>query len=165
MKLSELLHNHKIKFRQKIIQAIAKKNSHTYEVVETQYKDFIEQYMEDKYSPVVQLIERINKAQRPVLLNIRRDRSREDKCNICEANQPNVDQVAEKYRDSIEIIEASEDKPDGGALYHIIYQEEVEDKKLPLTALINKGEIIKFWAGKTVDTSVYERFIKKMLSA
>ncbi len=164
MKLTELLSMHRAKFRQKIVEAIAKKYSLTHEQVEAQYKDFIEQYMDDKYTHAIKLIERINRAKNPVLLNIRRDRSREDKCRICEANQPNVDQIAEKYGDRIEIIEASEDNPDGAALYHIIYQEEAKEKKLPLTALINQGEVMKFWAGKTVDTKVYERFIKKLLT-
>lgn len=164
MKLNDLLSSHKLKFREKLIEVLAKKNALNPEQVEAEYNDFIEQYIEDKYEQVEILIDRINKTERPVLLNIRRDKDVEDKCKICEANQPNVDEIAEKYGDSIEVIEASETKPDGGGLYHIIYHEDADEKKVPLTAVINRGEILKFWAGKTVDAVVYERFIKKIPS-
>jgi len=41
---------------------------------------------------------------------------------------------------------------------------EAEEKKLPLTAVINNGELLKFWAGKTVDANVYEIYINKCLA-
>ncbi|KCZ72956.1 hypothetical protein ANME2D_00014 [Candidatus Methanoperedens nitroreducens] len=162
MNLDALLSNHKENFRQRVITALAEKNSLTAGEAMTEYKDFIEQYVDDKYQPVQQLADRINGSTRPVLLNIRRDRMREDRCKLCEGNQPNIDQIHEKYGDRIEIIEVTEDRPDGGALYHIIFNEESKEKKLPLTAIINRGEILKFWAGKTVDAAVYERYIKKI---
>ncbi len=162
MNLNELISNHKNIFRQKVIEAIAKKNALAAEEVMIEYKDFIEQYTDDKYRSVQQLIDRINDSTRPVLLNIRRDRMREDKCKLCEGNQPNIDEIAKKYGDRVEIVEISEDRPEGLALYHIIFHEETEEKKLPLTAVINRGEIIKFWAGKTVDVSVYNKYIKNL---
>ncbi len=71
--------------------------------MEEEHKEFIEQYIADKYEPVEQLIEKINVMERPVILNIRRSRSREDKCKLCEANQPNIDElkriIREQYRD------------------------------------------------------------------
>jgi hypothetical protein len=164
MDIKFLLQNHKEKFRTKLIAALSTKNSLTPEEVISDHKDFIEQYLLDKYENVEGLIYRIIEAERPVLLSIRRDKSREDKCKLCEANQPNIDEIAKKYGDSIEIIELLEDKPEGGALYHIIFHEDAKEKKLPLTAVISRGEILKFWAGKTVEPAVYERFIKKVLS-
>ncbi len=164
MTLAELLEVHKEKFRKKLIGAIADKNSLTQDEAAKEYKDFIVQYIADKYEPVEQLIDRINKIERPVLLNIRRSRTREDKCKLCEANQPNIDELAKKYGDRIEVIEVTEDKPDGGALYHIIFHEESKEKKLPLTAVINGGEILKFWAGKSVEPTVYEIYIRKIIS-
>ncbi len=159
--LTHLLSDHKEKFRQKLIEAFAKKNSLTPEQVVAEHEDFIEQYVADKYENVEQLINRINQARHPVLLNIRRDRMREDKCKLCEGNQPNIDEITRKYGDRIEVLELFEDKPEGGALYHIIFHEEAGEKKVPLTAVINRGEILKFWAGKTVEPAVYERYLKK----
>lgn len=159
--LTDILYNHKEKFRQKLIEALASKNSLKQEEVKVEYKDFIEQYITDKYENVEELIRRITAAETPVLLSIRRDRAREDKCKLCEGNQPNIDEISKKYGDRIELIEIYEDKPEGGALYNIIFHEDAPDKKLPLTAIISKGEILKFWAGKTVEAAVYERYIKK----
>ncbi len=164
MKLIHLLSNHKKVFRQKFIAALAKANTLTPEQAVSEYRDSIEQYIADKYGPADKLIDTINKTGRPVLLNIRRERTRDDKCKLCEGNQPNVDEIGRKYWDVIEIIEVAEDRPEGAALYNIIFQEEETEKKLPLTALIKKGDVLKFWAGKIVEPSVYENYIKKMLS-
>ncbi|VVB93317.1 Uncharacterised protein [uncultured archaeon] len=164
MKLTQLRSNHKEKFRQKFIAALAKANKITIEQAVIEYKDSIEQYIADKYEPVEKLIDRINAAQHPVLLNIRRDRTRDDKCKLCEGNQDNVDEIARKYWDRIEVIEVAEDKPEGGALYNIIFHEEEKEKKLPLTAIIHRGEVIRFWAGKSVEPVAYEIYIKKVLS-
>jgi hypothetical protein len=159
LKLAQLLSNHRETFRHKFIEALAKNNALTAEQIMAEYKDLIEQYIDEKYEPIQCLIDRINEIKIPVLLNIRRDRMREDKCRICEANEPNIHAIEKKYGGSIEIFEVIEDRPEG-ALYHIIFHEEAEEKKLPLTAVIYKGELLKFWAGKTVDASVYERYVK-----
>ncbi len=163
MNLMHLLQSHKEKFRQKLIELLAAKNSLTQEQVIAEHKDFIEQYITDKYENVDELIKRIINIERPVFLSIRRDRNREDKCKLCEGNQPNVDEIVKNYGDKIEFIEIPEEKPEGGALYQIIYYEEAQEKKLPLTAVINRGEILKFWAGKTVEPAVYEMILKKAL--
>lgn len=160
MKLAELLSNSKETFRQKFIEALAKKTSLTPEQAAAEHKDYIGQYVDKKYKHVERLVERISEIKLPVFLNIRRERMREDKCKICEANEPNVHEIEEKYGKNIEIFEVIEDRPEG-ALYQIIFHEEAEEKKLPLTAIINRGEVLKFWAGKTVDASVYERYINK----
>ncbi len=159
--LTQLLENHKEKFRQKLIEALGAKNSLTQEQVKVEHKDFIEQYITDKYENVDGLISRITGEEHPLLLSIRRDRAREDKCKLCEGNQPNIDEISKKYEDRIELIEIYEDKPEGGALYNIIFHEDAPEKKLPLTAVISRGEILKFWAGKTVESAVYERYIRK----
>lgn len=164
MDINLLLQNHKEKFRTKLIEALATKNSLSSAQVISDHKDFIEQYIHDKYENVDGLIFKISEAERPILLSIRRDRLREDKCKLCESNQPNIDEIMKKYGDSIEVIELFEDKPEGGALYHIIFHEEAPEKKLPLTGIISKGEILRFWAGKTVESAVYERYLKKVLS-
>jgi hypothetical protein len=163
MNLTELLSAHKESFKQKFIEALAKKNSMTVEDVRVDLKDFIEQYVDEKYNSISQVVQRINEIKIPVFLNIRRDRMREDKCKICESNEPNVKAIEEKYGNRIEIFEVIEDRPEG-ALYQIVFHEESEEKKLPLTGIINKGDLIKFWAGKTVDAAVYERFINKYLT-
>ncbi len=162
MNLTQLLSNHKEAFRQKFTEALAKKKSLTPEKAAAEYKDFIGQYVGERYEAVEKLVTRINEIGIPVFLNIRRDRMREDKCKICESNEPNVHALEEKYGGRIEIFEVIEDRQEG-ALYQVIFHEEAEEKKLPLTAIINRGEILKFWAGKAVDASVYEMYINKCL--
>jgi hypothetical protein len=163
LNLTQLLSNHKAVFRQKFIETLAKKKALTTEQAAAEYKDFIEQYVNEKNRPVQQLVDRINENKIPVFLNIRRDRMREDTCKLCEANEPNIHEIEKKYGNKIEISEVIEDRPEG-ALYQIIFHEDAEEKKLPLTAVINKGELLKFWAGKTVDASVYEMYIHKALA-
>ncbi|MCE8422464.1 MAG: hypothetical protein J5U16_00855 [Candidatus Methanoperedens sp.] len=162
MNLKELLLDHKQKFREKLIEAVAKKNTLTKEQVIDEHSDFIKEYISEKYRSVDEVIDRMINSEKPILLNIRRDRSREDKCKLCEGNQANVDEITGKYGENIEVIEVSEDKPEGGALYNIIFHEEAKEKKLPLTAVINKGKILKFWAGKSVEPSVYEIYLKRI---
>jgi hypothetical protein len=162
LNLTELLSNHREAFRQKFIEALARKNSLTQEETVIEFKDFIEQYVDEKYKHANRLVNRINEIEKPVFLNIRRDRMREDRCKICEANEPNVHAIEKKYGGRIELFEVVEDRQEG-ALYQIIFHEEAEEKKMPLTAVINKGNILKFWAGKTVEAAVYEIYINKSL--
>lgn len=162
MNLNDLLVTHKICFRQKFLEVLARKNSRTEEEAETEFKDFIDQYVDEKYMHIQKVIDRIIEIETPVFLNIRRDRMREDKCKICEGNEPNILAIEKKYGNNLEIFEVIEDRPEG-ALYQIIFHEEAEEKKLPLTAVIYKGDIKKFWAGKTVDGAVYEQYIKKCI--
>jgi len=162
MKLVDILKAHQKVFRQKFIESLAKKNSCTPEQAESEFKDFIEQYVDEKYMHVRKVIDRINEIEKPVFLNIRRDRMREDKCKICESNEPNIKAVEDEYGDRIEIFEIIEDMPEG-ALYQIIFHEEADEKKLPLTAVFNEGEVLKFWAGKSVDVAVYKMNIDKCL--
>jgi len=164
MNLNTLLSNHKFQFREKLVKALAEKNSLTVEQVESDLQDFIEQFVSEKYGPPAQLIERINNIRRPVLLNIRRGREGEEFCKICHANQPNIDSVVEKYGDSIEMVEVSVDKPDGAALYHVIFHEEAENKMAPLTAVINKGEVLKFWAGAVVESEEYGKYFETVVN-
>lgn len=160
MSLGNLLTTHKIGFRQKFVEVLAGKNSCSKEEAEEEFKDFIEQFVDEKYMHIRKVIDRIIEIEKPVLLNIRRDRMREDKCRICESNEPNIYAIEKSYGDKIEIFEVIEDRLEG-ALYQIIFHEDAEEKKIPLTAVINKGEMIRFWAGKTVNSAVYERYIKK----
>jgi hypothetical protein len=162
LNLTQLLSAHKESFKQKFIEALAKKNSMTIDEAGRDLKDFIEQFVDEKYIQISRVVEKINETDRPVFLNIRRDRMREDRCKICESNEPNIHMIDKKYGNNIEIFEVIEDRPEG-VLYQIIFQEEAEEKKLPLTAVIYKGELIKFWAGKTVDPAVYGQYIKKCL--
>ena len=161
--LPGLLLAHKESFKQRFVEALAKKNSMTIEQVQADFNEYIEQYIDEKYRPILELVEAINELEIPVFLNIRRDRMREDKCKICEGNEPNIHVIQEKYGKNIEIFEVIEDRPEG-ALYQIIFHEEAEEKKLPLTAIINRGELVKSWAGKTVDAEVYERYLNKYLA-
>lgn len=164
MNLNTLLSNHKSLFRKRLVNLLAEKNSFTVEQVESGLQDFIEQFISEKYTAPTQLIEKINNIQRPVLLNIRRGREEgDDFCKICHANQPNVDKVVEKYGERIEMVETNVDKPDGASLYQIIFYEEAENKMVPLTAVINKGEVLKFWTGVEVKPQEYESYFDKLV--
>ena len=95
LNLIKLLSIHKESFKQKFIEALAKKNSMTVDEVKSDFKAFIEQFVDEKYNKISQVVLRINEIEIPVFLNIRRDRMREDKCKICEGNEPNI-RVIEK---------------------------------------------------------------------
>jgi len=56
---------------------------------------------------------------------------REDKCKICEGNEPNNHAIEKKYGSKIEIFEVIEDRPEG-ALYQIIFHEDAEEKNFLL---------------------------------
>ncbi|MDL5503529.1 MAG: hypothetical protein QSU88_09960, partial [Candidatus Methanoperedens sp.] len=112
MNLTDLLAAHKESFKQRFIEALAKKNSMTVDEVRTGFKPFIEQFTDEKYNEVSKVVKRINEIETPVFLNIRRDRMREDKCKICEGNEPNIHEIREKYGNVIEIFEVIEDRPE-----------------------------------------------------
>ena len=79
------------------------------------------------------------------------------------ANESNIQALSEIYGDSIRIFEISEDNP-SGSLHHVLFPGAPgEDKKLPLTAVIYNGNIIRAWAGKAIDKAVYVSMIKKAL--
>ncbi|MDP2844813.1 MAG: hypothetical protein Q8N79_01905, partial [Candidatus Methanoperedens sp.] len=71
MNLTQLLSNHREAFRQKFIEALAKKNSLPPEKTAVEFKDFIEQFVDEKYKHLKQLVNRINEIEKPLLLNIR----------------------------------------------------------------------------------------------
>lgn len=164
MQLTEYLDKHKDMFRRKIIEKLSKDYSISAEQVSKEFADAIENFMKNKYHPIEPVVSEIYKIDKPIILVIRRDRSREDKCKICESNEPILISLGSKYQDKIKIFEISEDNPEG-RLYHIIYQDYVkqEEKLLPLIAIIYKGDIRKYWAGKTIELSVYDRYLKEFL--
>ncbi len=103
LKLAELLLNSKETFRQKFIEALAKKTSLTPEQAAAEHKDYIEQYVNEKHKPVQQLVERINESKIPVFLNIRRDRTRIS-CSIIPGTHPEQDILCgSKEFDGVEI--------------------------------------------------------------
>ena len=120
MNLTQLLSEHKGSYKQKFIEALARKNSMTVDKAGKDFKDFIEQFVDEKYMHIQKVIDRIIEIEKPIFLNIRRDRMREDKCKICEGNELNIHAIEKKYGSKIEIFEVIEDRPEG-ALYQIIF--------------------------------------------
>jgi len=82
MELTTLIETHRQNFRKKVVEVLAKKNSMSPEQVERELRDAVDRFVDERYEPVIKAAERIGAAEKPVLLNIRRDRAREDKCKI-----------------------------------------------------------------------------------
>jgi hypothetical protein len=165
LKLHEIVDSHKNNFRIKIVESLASQHSISNDAVIEQFKDNIKNMMKSRYGPLEQAVDAICNASKPVVLNLRRDRQREDTCKICESNEPNIEALDKMFGDSICIFEISEDSP-AGALYHVLFQGAPDDdQKLPLTAVIHNCDVKRIWAGKAVETSVYASLIKKALKA
>jgi len=131
--LQKILDEHRRSFKTRLVKSLAAKHSISCDEVMEQLGDSVNNLVESRYAPVKQVVEAICAVPKPVLLNIMRDRQREDTCKICLANEANIQVVDEKYGDSISIFEISEDSP-AGALYHVLFQDAPgEDKKLPTT--------------------------------
>ena len=164
LNLKKKLDEHRQSFKTRLIESLAVRHSISSDEVLIQFGDNVDNVLESRYAPLELAVETICAISTPVLLNIRRDRQREDTCKICQINEPNIQAVDEKYGDSISIFEISEDTP-AGALYHVLFQGAPdEDKKLPLTAIIYNCDLKRVWAGKSVDSSVYVNLINKVLS-
>ncbi|MCL7415140.1 MAG: hypothetical protein M8349_03635 [ANME-2 cluster archaeon] len=164
MDLREILQKHKESFKNKLTESLSQKHSMPIDEVIKQFGNNIDTLVTSKYLQMEQVVDDICAAQKPVVLNIRRDRQREDECKICESNEPNIRAMDELYGSAISIFEISEDSA-AGALYHVLFQGAPdEDKKLPLTAVIHKCDVKRVWAGKAVDTSVYSGLIRKILA-
>jgi len=163
--LYEILDGHKNSFRIKIVESLASQHSISNDAVIEQFNDNIENMIKSRYNTLEQAVDAICSAGKPVVLNLRRDRQREDTCKICESNEPNIEALDQMFRDSICIFEISEDSP-AGALYHVLFQGAPDDdQKLPLTAVIHNCDVKRVWAGKAVETTVYASLIKKALKA
>jgi hypothetical protein len=163
LNLQKILDEHRQSFKTRLVESLAVRHSISCDDVLVQLGDSVDNLLESRYAPLEQVVKTICAVPKPVLLNIMRDRQREDTCKICLANEANIRVVDEKYGDSISIFEISENNP-AGALFQVLFQGAPdEDKKLPLTAIIHKCEVKRVWAGKSVDSSVYASLIKKAL--
>ncbi len=164
MDLQKKLDDHRQSFKTRLVESLAGKHSISSDEVIEQFGGSVDNLVGSRYAPLEQVVEAICAVPKPVLLNIMRDRQREDTCKICLANEANIQVVDEKYGDSISIFEISEDSP-AGALYHVLFHDAPgEDKKLPLSAIIHNCDVKRVWAGKSVDSSVYASLIKKALA-
>ena len=131
------------------------------EQVAEEHGDVIERYIQEKYKGVEQVVSKILGFKRPVVLNIRRDPCSDDVCMICERDQPNIEELQRLYGDRIVFYDIFDSSPEG-ALYHIIYQGEGE-KLLPLTAVIHKGEVKKYWSGRPVEIEEYCEYLDPLV--
>ncbi|MCG7850109.1 MAG: hypothetical protein MIO93_13160, partial [ANME-2 cluster archaeon] len=150
-------------FKKKLLESLSNQHSMPTEEVMKQFGDNIETLVTSKYTPLEQIVDDICAVKKPVVLNIMRDRQREDKCKICEANETNIQALDQLHSNAISIFEISEDSA-AGAIYHVLFTGAPdEDKKLPLTAVIYDCDVKRVWAGKAVETSVYSGLIRKVL--
>ncbi len=163
MDLREILLKHKESFKKKLVESLSHQHSMPTEEVMKQFGDNIEILVTSRYAPLEQIVDDICAVKKPVVLNIMRDRQREDKCKICESNEPNIRALDQIHGNAILIFEISEDSA-AGAIYHVLFTGAPdEDKKLPLTAVIHNCDVKRVWAGKKVDVSVYNGLIHKVL--
>ena len=161
MHLKALVSQHKQAFKQKVVQIFAAKHSMSMERVVEEYGDEIERYIREKYRGIQQAVSEIQAFKRPVVLNIRRDPCGDDVCVICERDQPNIEELQQLYGDRFVLYEIYDSSPEG-ALYHIIHQGEGE-KLLPLTAVIHKGEVKKYWSGRPVEVGEYREYLDPLV--
>jgi len=109
--LQKILDEHRQSFKTRLVESLSNKHSISCDEVLVQFGDSLNNLLESRYAPLEQAVEAICAVPKPVLLNIRRDRQREDICKICQANEANIRAVDEMYGDSISIFEISEDSP------------------------------------------------------
>jgi len=161
MHLKALVSQHQQTFKQKVVQAFAAKHSMNIEQVLEEYGNEIERYIREKYRGVGQAVSEIQGFKRPVVLNIRRDPCSDNVCMICERDQPNIEELQRLYGDRLVFYAIYDGSPEG-ALYHVIHQGEGV-KLLPLTAVIYKGEVKKYWSGRSVEVEEYSEYLDPLM--
>ncbi|RLG34897.1 hypothetical protein DRN97_01275 [Methanosarcinales archaeon] len=157
MKLKTIVTQHQQAFKEKVVQTLAAKYSMSLERVVEEHGSVIERYIQEKYKGVARAVSKILEFKRPVVLNIRRDPCNDTVCVICERDQPNIEELQRLYGDRVVFYEIY-DSSSEGALYHIIHQGEGE-KLLPLTAVIHKGDVKKYWSGRPVGVEEYRKYL------
>jgi hypothetical protein len=148
MHLNDLISLHKHAFKEKVVQAFAEKYSTTREFVLKEQGEVIDRYVHEKYKAVERAASKIMEFKRPVVLSIRRDPCSDDVCMICERDKPEIEALRQLYGNRIIFFEIYDSSAEA-ALYHIIYQGEGE-KLLPMTVVIHRGEVKKYWTGRPV---------------
>jgi hypothetical protein len=161
MDLRALVSQHQQAFKQKVVHAFAAKHSMSIERVLEVYEDEIERYIREKYRGVEPAVSEIHEFKRPVVLNIRRDPCSDNVCMICERDQPNIEELQLLYGDRLVFYAIYDGSPEG-ALYHVIHQGEGE-KLLPLTAIIHRGEVKKYWSGRPVKVEEYREYLDPLV--
>mgnify|MGYP001065412087 CR=1 FL=1 len=162
MHLNDLVSQHQYEFKQKVAQVFAEKYEMSVEQVLKKHGEVIERYIQEKYRDVERAVSTILEFQRPVVLNIRRDPCSEEMCMICEQDQPNITELRRLYGDRIVFLDVYDSSPEG-ALYHIIHRSGEGEKLLPLTAVIHKGELIKYWSGRPVEVEEYQEYLDPLV--
>jgi len=161
MHLNDLVSQHQQAFKQKVVQAFAAKHSMSMERVVEEHEEVIERYVQEKYKGVERAVSKILGFKRPVVLSIRRDPCSDDICMICERDQPHIEELQRLYGNRIVFLDVYDSSPEG-ALYQIIHQGEGE-KLLPLTAVIHKGEVKKYWSGRPVEVEEYQEYLEPLV--
>ncbi|MCW3132748.1 MAG: hypothetical protein N2V78_00195 [Methanophagales archaeon] len=161
MNLKALVSQHQQGFKQKVMQTLSAKHSMSMEQVVEEHGDVITRYVQEKYKGIEQAVSKILEFKRPVVLSIRRDPCSDDVCMICERDQPNIKELQRLYGDRVVFYEIY-DSSSEGALYHVIHQGEGE-KLLPLTAIIHKGEVKRYWSGRPVEVEEYRQYLDPLL--
>jgi len=162
MHLNDLVSQHQHAFKQKVAQVFAEKYEMSVELVLKKHGEVIAQYIQEKYRDVERAVSTILKSQRPVVLSIRRDPCSEEVCMICERDQPNIEELRQLYGNRIVFLDVYDSSPEG-TLYHIIHRSGEGEKLLPLTAVIHKGEVIKYWSGRQVEVEEYREYLEPLV--
>ena len=81
---------------------------------------------------------------------------------ICERDQPNIEELRQLYGNRIVFLDVYDSSP-GGTLYHIIHRSGECEKLLPLTAVIHRGELIKYWSGRPVEVEEYQEYLDPLV--
>ncbi|MEA2074459.1 MAG: hypothetical protein U9O85_01805 [Euryarchaeota archaeon] len=164
MHLKDLVARHQHEFKQKVAQVFSEEYEMSVEQVLKKHGEVIAQYIQEKYRDVERAVSTILKSQRPVVLSIRRDPCSEEVCMICERDQPNIEDLRQLYGNRIVFLDVYDSSPEG-TLYHIIHRsgEDEGEKLLPLTAVIHRGELIKYWSGRPVEVEEYWEYLDPLV--
>ncbi len=162
MQLRDLVSEHQQIFKQKVVQMLAAKHGLSVENVLKRYDEVIMRYVQGKYQGIERAVSKILEFKRPVVMSIRRDPCSEDVCIICERDMPNIDELQQLYGDQIAFIDFYDSSPEG-ALYHIINRSSEGEKLLPLTAIVQNGEVLKYWSGRPVEVKEYREYLEPVV--
>ncbi len=161
MNLKACVYQHQQAFKHKVVEALAEKYSMSVEQVLDKNKEVLERYVRERYKGVMQAVSKIQEYKRPVVLSIRRDPCSDDVCSICKRDQPHIEELKRLYGDRADFYDIFDSSPEA-AIYHVIYQNKGE-KLLPLTAIIYKSEVKKYWSGRPVELEQYRKYLDPLV--
>lgn len=162
MQLRDLVSEHQHEFTQNVVQLLAAKHGLRVEDVLKRYDEVITRYVQGKYHGVERAVSMILACKIPVVVSIQRDPCGDDVCSICERDRPNIEELQQRYGARIAFVTFYDSSPEG-ALYHVISRNSDSEKLLPLIAIVQNGEVLKYWSGRPVEVTEYQDYLEPVV--